>query len=98
MWASFWKSLMSHNVREHLENIANHPGMFAYRREAIAVEVITLLNMIGISRENWMKIYLIGCPPGNIISHLDVTIQYPDDPWVQEIIAAALALLPEGSG
>lgn len=92
------------NVRKQLENLGKIPGMYGVTREALLVHAQVLLCCVGLdSSDTFQKLTAVGKPPlrtGNVVSEelLLTRIQTPDDPWAQELSAAALALLPEDSG
>jgi hypothetical protein len=92
------------NVRKQLEMLGKTPGMYGITRESLFVHAHVLLCCVGLdSTDVTVKLGRVGKVPGtpdNVIETdmLATPIQIPDDPWAQELSAAALALLPAGSG
>jgi hypothetical protein len=83
------------NVRNHLENMRKRCGMYASNRESFVAQVSGCLIMLDIDTNS---LWHIDMPPGNVFSHLVEELKHPKDDWVDKVIEAALALLPEGSG
>jgi len=84
------------NFRKRLEEMALTPGMYAYTRESFVLQVITLLETLGIECRHLMR---VGVPPKTpeSIAMLDCAERVQDD-WAREVIRQALLLLPAGTG
>ena len=94
------------DFRQRLENMAKASGMYACTREGFLMQVLVLLEVLGVDTSvgspagNLMRIGVAEGTPTSLvpIEHLCARVVVPDDPWAKEVVAAALALLPEGSG
>lgn len=93
------------DFRQRLENMAKASGMYAHTREGFLMQVLVLLEVVGVDTAvgspagDLMRLGVTNGTPSNVIpiAHLATPIAVPDDPWAKEVVAAALALLPEGS-
>ncbi len=92
------------DFRARLENMSKASAMYAATREGFLMQVFVLLEVLGIEHQRSSPIlYRIGVGkdvPSNVVreEHLRESIAVPDDPWAKEVIAAAIAMMPEGSG
>jgi hypothetical protein len=93
------------DFRQRLENMAKASGMYAHTREGFLMHVLVLLDVVGVDTSvgsaagDLMRLGVTDGPSNVIpIAHLLTPIAVPDDPWAKQVVAAALALLPEGSG
>ena len=94
------------DFRRRLENMAKASGMYAHTREGFLMQVLVLLEVVGVDTDVMspagalMRLGVTDGSPSNVIpsAHLLTPIVVPDDPWAKQVVAAAIALLPDGSG
>ncbi len=89
---------MIFNIRERLEFVAKAPGMCAVTREGILCQVMATLALVGIDPRSLERIGVASDVPASVVplDHLLARVKIPLDPWVSDLVTAALALLPEG--
>jgi hypothetical protein len=89
-------------IRKTLEMMGKAPGMCAITRESFLMQAHILLRVAGLdSFEVYNRLQKIGKPldmPPNVVpvDMLLLRIKIPEDPWAQEVIKEALAMLPDG--
>lgn len=94
------------DFRARLENMGKASAMYACTREGFLMQVLVLLEVLGVETgidAPAHALYRIGVAkdvPSSVVplEHLREPIAVPDDAWAKEVVAAALAMLPAGSG
>ena len=93
---------MTFPVRKTLVIMGKAPGMCAITRESFLAQVHILLKVAGLeSSDTFERLHKIGKPvdmPDAMVpvEMLLTRISVPEDPWAQEVIKEALAMLPPG--
>ena len=83
------------NIRKHLEEMGARAAMYAVTREGFLMQVMTLLEVLDIDADDLLY---IGGDRNSVSTEATREPILIDDPWALEVVQAALALLPPGTG